>query len=52
MMIGSGVNMLLSKVEEFKQDYHKKHLEDPDSYPLDLDEQEWEEQFVVFIGWA
>lgn len=52
MKIGPFTDTLTSKVQSFKAHYLQKNKSDPDSYPLDIDSYEWEEQFLAYMGWG
>ena len=49
MYVGRFTETMQNKLIEFRSWYKQKHCEYGDIYPLDLDDEEWLEQFLIYL---
>lgn len=50
MKLDDFINILLEDVSKFKDFYLEGHKENPEEFPLELEEGDWLEQFLMFIN--
>lgn len=45
MTLNDFVDLKKKELQTFADEWHEKHYENPDQYPMSLGEGDWEEQF-------
>lgn len=43
------VDVMKRKVDQFAAHYRASRVDDPDNWPLDFDDENWREQFLVWL---